>query len=100
MGSSSDLDRRRIVEVAYDTLGPRFGAWDERIEGDPWARFLDELVARMPEGGRLLDLGCGNGTNIGLVLEAGFELAHDELVWMREPQGEIAFVWLLARKPS
>lgn len=206
-------DKRKLsVQAGYDTLGPRFGEWDERIEGDPWERFLDELVARAPKGGRVLDLGCGNGmkiarlagsfelvgvdvseeqlrlararvpeatfvhgdfaeldfpaesfdavtalysvmhvpreehralfgsiarwlkpgglflaalshvggddwtgewlgvemffsgfdaeTNRRLVHEAGFELVLDELVWMREPQGEIAFLWLLARKPS
>ena len=32
--------------------------------------------------------------------EAGLELVLDELVWMREPQGEVAFLWVLARKPS
>ena len=205
-------ERKRTVQAAYDVLGPRFGAWDARIEGDPWERFLEELVARMPDGGRLLDLGCGNGAKIGrlaerfelvgvdlseeqlrlagahvpdatlvhgdfaelefpaesfdaitafysimhvpredhralfrrivswlkpgglflaslshvggddwtgewlgvemffsgfdaetnrrLVREAGLELVLDELVWMREPQGDIAFLWVLARKPS
>ena len=41
-------------------------------------------------------------TNRRLVREAGFELLEDELVWMREPepQGEVAFLWVLARKPG
>jgi SAM-dependent methyltransferase len=205
-------ERKRTVQAGYDTLGPRFGEWDERIEGDPWERFLEELVARVPDGGRVLDLGCGNGakiarlagklelvgvdlsgeqlrlarakvpgatlvhgdfteldfsaqtfdavtafystmhvpreahralfgrivrclkpgglflgslshvggddwigewlgvemffsgfdaeTNRQLVREAGLELVIDELVWMREPQGNVAFLWVLARKPS
>jgi ubiquinone/menaquinone biosynthesis C-methylase UbiE len=204
--------RKRTVQAGYDTLGPRFGEWDERIEGDPWERFLEQLAAHVPAGGRVLDLGCGNAakiarlarrfelvavdlseeqlrlaratvpgativhgdfaelefpaesfdavtalysimhvpreehrelfgriarwlkphglflaslshvggddwtgewlgvemffsgfdaeTNRQLVREAGFELAIDELVWMREPQGEVAFLWLLARKQS
>jgi SAM-dependent methyltransferase len=207
-------ERKQTVQAAYDRLGARFGEWGERVEGDPWARFLDELVARLPAGARVLDLGCGNGaktsrlatrfevvgvdlseqqlclaranvpaatfvhgdlaeldfspgsfgavtalyslvhvpredhrglferilrwlepgglflaslshvggedrvdewlgvemffsgfdadTNRRLVREAGFELELDELVWMREPEpeGEIAFLWLLARKPA
>jgi cyclopropane fatty-acyl-phospholipid synthase-like methyltransferase len=38
-------------------------------------------------------------TNRLLILEAGFELLVDEVVWMREPEGEVAFLWVLARKP-
>jgi ubiquinone/menaquinone biosynthesis C-methylase UbiE len=203
-------ERKRTVQAAYDALGPRFGEWDERIQGDPWERFLGELAARLPRGSRVLDLGCGNGakiarlagrfelvavdlseeqlrlaraevpgatlvqgdfgeidfaaqsfdavtafysimhvprdeqpglfgriarwlkpgglflaslshmggpdrmyewlgvemffsgfdaeTNRRLVREAGFELDRDEVIWMREPQGEAAFLWVLARK--
>jgi SAM-dependent methyltransferase len=212
LDSLSADKRKRTVQAGYDMLGPRFGQWDEQIEGDPWKRFLDELAAQAPAGGRVLDLGCGNGakiarlagrfalvavdlseeqlrlaraeapgatfvhgdfaeldfpaetfdavtalysivhvprdehralfgriarwlkpgglflaslshvgggdwtgewlgvemffsgfdakTNRRLVREAGFELLTDELVWMREPQAEVAFLWVLARKPS
>jgi ubiquinone/menaquinone biosynthesis C-methylase UbiE len=205
-------ERIRTVQAAYDTLGPRFCDWGERIDGDPWERFLDELAARLPDAGSVLDLGCGSGakishlaqrfelvavdlseeqlrlasaavpeatlvqgdfaeldfpaetfdavtalysimhvprkrhrvlfekimrwlkpgglflaslshvggddwtgewlgvemffsgfdaeTNRGLLRDAGFELLIDELVWMREPQGEVAFLWVLERKPS
>jgi SAM-dependent methyltransferase len=54
-------DRTQTVQAAYDELGARFGEWGERVEGDPWARFVDELAARLPTGARVLDLGCGNG---------------------------------------
>jgi ubiquinone/menaquinone biosynthesis C-methylase UbiE len=205
-------DRKRTVQAGYDTLGARFGEWDDRVQGDPSERLLEELVARVPDGGRVLDLGCGNGakiarvagtfdlvavdlceeqlrlararvpgatlvhgdfteldfsaqtfdavtalysimhvprqahralfgriarclkpgglflaslshvggddwtgewlgvemffsgfdaeTNRGLLRDAGFELVADDLVWMREPQGVVAFLWVLARKPS
>jgi cyclopropane fatty-acyl-phospholipid synthase-like methyltransferase len=205
-------ERKRTVQAAYDALGARFGEWGERVEGDPWTRFVDELAERLPAGARVLDLGCGNGTKISrlasrfevvgvdlseeqlrlaranapeatfvhgdlseldfaahsfdavtalysivhvpredhralferilawlkpggsfltslshvggedrtdewlgvemffsgfdadtnrrLVRDAGFELDLDELVWMREPQGDVAFLWLLARNPS
>ena len=39
-------------------------------------------------------------TNRRLVREAGFELLADELVFMREPESEVAFLWVLARKPA
>jgi hypothetical protein len=39
-------------------------------------------------------------TNRQIVRDAGFELILDELVWMREPQGDVAFLWVLAKKPT
>ena len=39
-------------------------------------------------------------TNRRLVRDAGFDLILDELVWMQEPKGEVAFLWVLARKPT
>ena len=55
-------ERKRTVEAGYDALADRFGEWMARVEGDPWERFVDELADRLPEGARVLDLGCGNGT--------------------------------------
>ena len=39
-------------------------------------------------------------TNRQLVHEAGFELLFDEVVWMREPGVDVAFLWVLGEKPS
>jgi len=39
-------------------------------------------------------------TNRGLIRDAGLELLRDELVWMREPEAEVAFLWVLVRRPS
>ena len=39
-------------------------------------------------------------TNRRLVREAGFELLVDDLVWMQEPESEVAFLWVLGRKPE
>ena len=33
-----------------------------------------------------------------IVRAGGFELLVDDLVWMHEPESEIAFLWVLARK--
>jgi ubiquinone/menaquinone biosynthesis C-methylase UbiE len=205
-------DHLQTVRAGYEELGAGFGEWGERIEGDPWADFLEDLAGRLPDGASVLDLGCGNGektarlarrfevvgvdlseaqlrlararvpdatfvhadfaeldvpaesldavtafysivhvprdrhpdlfakiwrwlqpgglflaslshlggpdrtekwlgvemffsgfdaeTNRRLVREAGFELLADELVWMREPEGDAAFLWVLGRKPA
>ena len=44
--------------------------------------------------------GFDANTNRRLVREAGFELIDDQLVWMQEPEMEVAFLWVLARKPG
>ena len=44
--------------------------------------------------------GFDANTNRRLVREAGFELIDDQLVWMQEPEMEVAFLWILARKPE
>jgi hypothetical protein len=41
----------RTVQAGYDALAPRFGAWMEKIEGDPREGFVEELATRLPEGG-------------------------------------------------
>jgi ubiquinone/menaquinone biosynthesis C-methylase UbiE len=70
--------RTRTVRAGYDALGPRFGEWSERIAGEPSERFLDELAVRMPPGGRVLDLGCGDGAKIAR-LAGSFELVAVDL---------------------
>jgi cyclopropane fatty-acyl-phospholipid synthase-like methyltransferase len=49
------------VQAGYDALAPRFAEWMAKVEGDPWKRFVEELESLLPQGGRLLDLGCGRG---------------------------------------
>lgn len=70
--------RTQTVRAGYDALGKRFGEWAERVDGDPWERFLDDLAARLPENGRVLDLGCGDGTKIARVAER-FDLVAVDL---------------------
>jgi hypothetical protein len=39
-------------------------------------------------------------TNRVLLRAAGFALELDEIVTMREPEGPVSFLWVLARKPG
>lgn len=52
------------VAHGYDTVAERYA----ELERDaPWPRlgWLDNLLARLPDGVRVLDLGCGNGLPAG-----------------------------------
>lgn len=52
---------RDIVEVGYDQIADRHLAWIDQIEGDPRLRLLEDLLQRLPDRPRMLDLGCGAG---------------------------------------
>jgi ubiquinone/menaquinone biosynthesis C-methylase UbiE len=72
-----DLDRIRATYERYDT--DRSGLWDLRNRG--YARLARErdallvrlLCASVPKGGRVLDLGCGDGYLAGIARAGGLE---------------------------
>ena len=51
-----------MVADGYDVIGDTYAAWRERIVGDPREEWADELVARLTDGARVLELGCGAGS--------------------------------------
>jgi cyclopropane fatty-acyl-phospholipid synthase-like methyltransferase len=53
--------RVRIVEAGYDEIGEDFAEWRNRILGDPRQWWLEQLTSRLPDGARVLELGCGSG---------------------------------------
>ena len=55
---------------------------------------LDGRLARRPD----VLLGLPARHERSLLAEAGFELVRDELVTIREPEGEATFHWVLARR--
>jgi ubiquinone/menaquinone biosynthesis C-methylase UbiE len=89
-------ERSRIVRDGYNALAPRFAAWAEGIEGDPWERFLGELAARLEDGARVLDLGCGNGEKTRLLAErfevVGVDLSEEQLRLARQAVPRARFV--------
>jgi SAM-dependent methyltransferase len=54
--------RTQIVAEGYDAMGDVFAEWRTQIAGDPRREWEDELVSRLVEGARVLELGCGSGT--------------------------------------
>jgi SAM-dependent methyltransferase len=54
--------RTKIVAEGYDAIGEVFGEWRTRIGGDPRQEWENELVSRLGEGARVLELGCGAGS--------------------------------------
>jgi cyclopropane fatty-acyl-phospholipid synthase-like methyltransferase len=53
--------RVELVGEGYDVIADRFADWSAEIEDAHRARWRQELVERMPDGARILELGCGAG---------------------------------------
>jgi cyclopropane fatty-acyl-phospholipid synthase-like methyltransferase len=53
--------RTDLVGRGYDVIGERFTEWRDRIVGDPRREWEQELVSRLDDGTRVLELGCGSG---------------------------------------
>lgn len=50
-----------IVRAGYDTMAERYRLWAAGIADPQRVRLVADLDARLPDGSRILDLGCGNG---------------------------------------
>jgi cyclopropane fatty-acyl-phospholipid synthase-like methyltransferase len=72
-------DPKRIVEAGYDALAPRFGAWRAAIGGSPDEEWVGALLAELPAGGRILELGCGDGEPVGRLLAGRFDYTGVDL---------------------
>jgi cyclopropane fatty-acyl-phospholipid synthase-like methyltransferase len=53
--------RTELVGRGYDAIGERFAEWRDQIVGDPRRQWEEELVSRLEDGARVLELGCGAG---------------------------------------
>jgi ubiquinone/menaquinone biosynthesis C-methylase UbiE len=66
--------RTELVGRGYDSIGERFAEWRDRIVGDPRREWEDELVSRLQDGARVLELGCGAGVPDTQRLAARFQV--------------------------
>lgn len=66
--------RTELVGRGYDVIGERFVEWRDRIVGDPRRWWAEQLSARLADGARVLELGCGAGVPDTRELAAGFRV--------------------------
>jgi SAM-dependent methyltransferase len=89
--------RAQLVGAGYDAMTDTWEAWKDEIEDDPRAEWRDELVARLPVGARVVELGCGGGaTETKLLAErfrlTGVDLSVEQLRRARERVPDVEFL--------
>jgi cyclopropane fatty-acyl-phospholipid synthase-like methyltransferase len=67
-GAIARADARRIVREGYDRIADRYATWSIPPPGGQTERFLAEVLAVVPDGAEVLDLGCGQGAPVAQAL--------------------------------
>jgi SAM-dependent methyltransferase len=68
------MDPKRIVAEGYDQIAETYTAWVERGGSRHRDSHLAILEAELPDGARVLDLGCGAGIPVARRLAERFEV--------------------------
>ena len=71
--------RTILVAAGYDAMADTWEAWKAQITDDPRDEWCDELLARLPRGARVVELGCGGGTDETRRLAGRFRLTGIDL---------------------
>lgn len=71
--------RTRLVGAGYDAMIETWESWKSKITNDPRAEWCAELLARLPRGARVVELGCGGGTEETAILAERFRLTGIDL---------------------
>jgi cyclopropane fatty-acyl-phospholipid synthase-like methyltransferase len=66
--------RTQLVRTGYDVIADDYLAWTARIENDPKVAYVEQLSARLDDGARVLELGCGGGEPCTRMLAERFEV--------------------------
>ena len=80
---SQQDDPPSVIARGYDRMGSDFAEWNDGLPSEGRAWFLGEVVARLPAGSRVLELGCGPGADAGALARervyVGLDLSRVQL---------------------
>jgi SAM-dependent methyltransferase len=85
-----------VVRRGYDAIAERYAEWAASFES-PATRWVEALQERLPDGARVLDLGCGGGAPATRALAArhdvvGVDISERQLERARRLVPEARFV--------
>jgi len=101
-------DPKEIVRAGYDAIADRYAEWAATFE-TPELRWVDDLLALLPENASVLDLGCGGGRTAAQTVAArhsytGVDISPAQIERAREriPDGRflVADVTALELEPA
>jgi cyclopropane fatty-acyl-phospholipid synthase-like methyltransferase len=81
-----DRSPARVVAEGYDIMADRYLAWT--VEGPTRLAYLDRLLGMLPDGSRVLELGCGAGEPVARRLSerhrvTGVDLSPEQIARAR-----------------
>ncbi|MGI9112978.1 MAG: class I SAM-dependent methyltransferase [Gaiellaceae bacterium] len=71
--------RTQLVGAGYDAMVDTWETWKAQIADDPRMEWCEDLMGRLEEGARVLELGCGGGTAETRALSDRFRLTGIDL---------------------
>ncbi len=89
-------DPKEIVARGYDAIALRYAEWGD-ASGWPTMRWLRELLERLDDGSRVLELGCGRGVPATRELAkrhdvVGVDISSSQIALARHHVPEASFV--------
>jgi SAM-dependent methyltransferase len=87
------IDPKRIIEQGYDDLDDTYRRWVQGTRDGYRSEFLAGILAGLPVGGDVLEIGCGPGTDAAALAEGrrytGVDLSGVQLEHARQvaPEG-------------
>ena len=91
----NDDDLKQLVARSYDTIAETHAAWASTVRVHERTRYVAELIARLPSGAAVLELGCGAGIPTTRTLAERFDVAgvdiaarHIELARQNVPSAQ------------
>src|SRR4051794_26773423 len=79
MADQARSNERRTVAAGYDALVGRFAEWASAVMDPSRDELFGEFVRRLPDGARVLDVGCGAGASWSGGLATRFEVTGIDL---------------------
>jgi ubiquinone/menaquinone biosynthesis C-methylase UbiE len=94
---SMSLDPKKVVAEGYNQIAEEYGNWASRVRTGERAKYTAVLLAALPAGAEVLELGCGQGIPTtrqlaGRFVVTGVDISKQQLARAQEKVPTARFV--------